>query len=178
MYGAAAPLGPLDPPTVRPAPPPRYVRRASRRRRASAALLDGLLLVAPLLPVGMILQLISTVPDVVRAVRADDGSNEQPGLSFPSGSAPVALLVTSCLAVHVWQLWRQAVTGRTLGKAAVGIRVVRERDGLPPGPAGGALRSLTHVLDVTWFGCLRPLWNAERKTFSDEICGSIVVSKH
>ncbi|MYV98088.1 hypothetical protein [Streptomyces sp. SID3343] len=47
-----------------------------------------------------------------------------------------------------------------------------------PEVAATAPRSPTQVVDVLSFGFLRPPWNAENKTFSDGICGSIVVSKY
>jgi len=70
----------------------------------------------------------------------------------------------------------QSYLGVTPGKLVVGIAVVREVDARPIGFAGTALRWLAHILDsILLIGYLRPLWNAQRKTFADSIMATVVL---
>ncbi|ANW66857.1 hypothetical protein BCA37_27725 [Mycobacterium sp. djl-10] len=72
------------------------------------------------------------------------------------------------LAVVVNRLLLPAVTGWTLGRAALGVRVVR-RDGVPAGPWRLLLRDLAHLLDTAavFVGWLWPLWDSRRRTWAD-----------
>lgn len=59
------------------------------------------------------------------------------------------------------------ITGHSLGRALVGIAVVR-RDGQAPGPWRLLLRELAHLLDTaSVVGWLWPLWDSGRRTFAD-----------
>lgn len=70
----------------------------------------------------------------------------------------------------------QSYVGVTPGKLVVGIAVVRDVDARPIGLAGTTLRWLAHILDsILFIGYLRPLWNAQRKTFADSIMATVVV---
>jgi Mce-associated membrane protein len=70
----------------------------------------------------------------------------------------------------------QSYLGVTPGKLVVGIAVVRDVDARPIGLAGTTLRCLAHILDsILLIGCLRPLWNAQRKTFADSIMATVVL---
>ena len=72
------------------------------------------------------------------------------------------------LAVVVNRLLLPAVTGWTLGRAALGIQVVG-RDGEPAGPWRLLLRDLAHLLDTAavFVGWLWPLWDSRRRTWAD-----------
>ena len=71
----------------------------------------------------------------------------------------------------------QAYLGATPGKLVVGIAVVRDVDARPIGLAGTTLRWLAHILDsILLIGYLRPLWNAQRKTFADSIMATVVLN--
>ncbi|WP_033280119.1 RDD family protein [Streptomyces sp. NRRL F-525] len=85
-----------------------------------------------------------------------------------------ALLV---LGVFIWQLIREGRTGQTVGKQALGIRLVRESDGQPLGVGMAFVRRLAHFVDAIacYIGFLWPAWDAKRQTFADKICGTIVI---
>ncbi|MFI8073145.1 RDD family protein [Streptomyces sp. NPDC086033] len=81
------------------------------------------------------------------------------------------------IGVAIWQLIREGRTGQTLGKQAVGIRLVREIDGQPLGVGMAFVRRLAHFLDslACYLGWLWPAWDAKRQTFADKVCSSIVI---
>ena len=68
-------------------------------------------------------------------------------------------------------------TGQTVGKKALGIRLVRETDGQPLGVGMAFVRRLAHFLDslACYLGWLWPAWDAKRQTFADKVCSSIVI---
>ncbi|MFJ4625463.1 RDD family protein [Streptomyces sp. NPDC088847] len=77
----------------------------------------------------------------------------------------------------IWQLIQEGKTGQTVGKKALGIRLVRESDGQPLGVGMAFVRRLAHFLDsiACYLGWLWPAWDAKRQTFADKVCGSIVI---
>lgn len=81
------------------------------------------------------------------------------------------------IGVAIWQLIREGRTGQTVGKQALGIRLVRESDGQPLGVGMAFVRRLAHFLDslACYLGWLWPAWDAKRQTFADKVCGSIVI---
>lgn len=81
------------------------------------------------------------------------------------------------LGLAIWQLIREGRTGQTVGKQALGIRLVRESDGQPLGVGMAFVRRIAHILDslACYLGWLWPAWDAKRQTFADKICGTIVI---
>ncbi|MFI9236156.1 RDD family protein [Streptomyces sp. NPDC053079] len=86
----------------------------------------------------------------------------------------VSLLVAMFLGF--WMMYRQGKTGQTPGKKALGISVVRERDGLPIGFGMTFVRNLCHMVDgIFYLGYLWPLWDEKKQTFADKIIGTVVI---
>ncbi|MER6204000.1 RDD family protein [Streptomyces sp. NPDC001642] len=81
------------------------------------------------------------------------------------------------IGIAIWQLIQEGKTGQTVGKKALGIRLVRESDGQPLGVGMAFVRRLAHFLDsiACYLGWLWPAWDAKRQTFADKVCGSIVI---
>ncbi|MET7489787.1 RDD family protein [Streptomyces sp. NPDC005538] len=81
------------------------------------------------------------------------------------------------LGLAIWQLIQEGKTGQTVGKKALGIRLVRESDGQPLGVGMAFVRRLAHFVDsiACYLGWLWPAWDAKRQTFADKIMGSIVI---
>ncbi|WP_024286419.1 RDD family protein [Cellulomonas sp. KRMCY2] len=77
----------------------------------------------------------------------------------------------------IWNRWsRQGRTGQTVGKRAMGIRLVGQRTLTPVGTGRAFCRDLAHNLDVyTVVGCFWPLWDARRQSFADMLCSTVVV---
>lgn len=72
---------------------------------------------------------------------------------------------------------RQGATGQTIGKRALGIRLVGVSTRQPVGPGRSVLRLVAHLLDTLPFllGYLWPVWDERRQTFADKVCSTIVV---
>ncbi|PAZ12674.1 hypothetical protein CLM62_28775 [Streptomyces sp. SA15] len=81
------------------------------------------------------------------------------------------------IGVAIWMLITEGRTGQTIGKKAVGIRLVRESDGQPLGVGMAFVRRLAHFLDSLpcYLGWLWPAWDAKSQTFADKVCSSIVI---
>ncbi|HSE70876.1 MAG TPA: RDD family protein [Nocardioidaceae bacterium] len=98
----------------------------------------------------------------------------------PTG-AGVALIAVGYLvgfAVVIWnQIVRQGRTGWSLGKQAVGIRLISEKTGAPIGAWRSFLRQVAHILDSLpcYLGYLWPLWDRKRQTFADKVMSTIVI---
>lgn len=111
------------------------------------------------------------------------------------GLAVVATMVMVWLAVPLYSAWWWAslavlaaamlltwanrvvapVTGLSLGRALMGITVVRP-DGIPAEPWRLLCRDLAHLLDTlsVFVGWLWPLWDPRRRTFADLLLGTEV----
>jgi uncharacterized RDD family membrane protein YckC len=95
-----------------------------------------------------------------------------------SGSAVVMIIAGLILfGLAVWQLIMEGRTGQTLGKKALGIRLLKEATGQPLGVGMALVRRIAHVLDslACYLGWLWPAWDSKRQTFADKICSSIVI---
>ncbi|OIJ67405.1 RDD family protein [Streptomyces mangrovisoli] len=91
-----------------------------------------------------------------------------------------ALLAIGFLAIiglAIWQLIQEGRTGQTVGKKALGIRLVKEETGQPLGVGMAFVRRIAHFVDsvACYLGWLWPAWDAKRQTFADKIMGSIVI---
>lgn len=154
---------PPPPDAQRPFAPPRMVLPPARSyatwfHRVLAAIADNLA-VLPILFVGYFLAFLV--------------SQNNPWDAF-------TVLVLTVLAALVFTFWnvvvRQGITGATLGKSWLGIRVVRLETGVEPGIGLSFARSVLHVLDTPFLlGYLWPLWDARNQTFSDKVVGTVVV---
>lgn len=133
---------------------------ASWSRRVGAALLDGALL------------------SVVAFLAADPPGARAPSwvvVYTPQTGSPAPMSAVAG-AVFLLLLTLQSWTGMTPGKRALGIVVVRERDGRPVGILGTAVRAVAHLADaVLMLGYLRPLLHARRRTWADSLVGSDVL---
>jgi uncharacterized RDD family membrane protein YckC len=129
--------------------------------RVGSALLDGLVVFVPTLVIG-----------IVAGVATAASGSAEPGAGF------TALIWLVTIGIMVWNIGiRQGRTGRSLGKSAVGTRLVHGRTGQPVGVGMAIVRQLAHLLDSWSFmiGYLWPLWDAKRQTFADKVTGSVVV---
>ncbi|MFJ9813886.1 RDD family protein [Streptomyces sp. NPDC101151] len=81
------------------------------------------------------------------------------------------------IAIAIWQLIQEGRTGQTIGKKALGIRLVKEDTGQPLGVGMAFVRRIAHILDslACYLGWLWPAWDSKRQTFADKVCGSIVI---
>jgi uncharacterized RDD family membrane protein YckC len=81
----------------------------------------------------------------------------------------------------VFVLWNsgycQGRSGQSIGKRALGMRLVAAATGQPVGFGRAVGRQLAHLLDglPLWLGYLWPLWDEQRQTFADKVCCTLVV---
>ncbi|WP_345126800.1 RDD family protein [Streptomyces chiangmaiensis] len=103
------------------------------------------------------------------------------GGSGDSGEAVGTILgwvgVLPIICALVYQVIREGRTGQTLGKAVLGIRAVRDRDGRTLGIGRALGRRLLQPLNcvVLGLGWSWPLWDDRRQTFADKIVGAVVL---
>jgi uncharacterized RDD family membrane protein YckC len=89
---------------------------------------------------------------------------------------PVATAVG--LAFLLWNSgYRQGRSGQSLGKSALGTRLIAVGTGRPVGAARAVGRQVAHLLDglPLGLGYLWPLWDEQRQTFADKVCSTLVV---
>lgn len=78
----------------------------------------------------------------------------------------------------VWNLgYRQGRTGSSIGKSAMGLRVVDVASGESIGFWRSVIRQLAHVADLlsVGLGYLWPLWDAKNQTFADKLASTVCV---
>lgn len=100
------------------------------------------------------------------------------GAQLSEGNWPVAMVFLAL--AFGWTLWnrwlRAGRTGQSVGKSALGIKLLDETTGQPIGAGKAFLRDVCHVLDsICYIGYLWPLWDAKRQTFADKIVKTVVV---
>jgi len=100
-------------------------------------------------------------------------------LAVPVGSVwwwvAVSTLAVAALLTMINRVVLPAVSGWSLGRALMGIAVVRP-DGAPAGVGRLLGRDLAHLLDTlsVFVGWLWPLWEPRRRTFADLLVGTEV----
>lgn len=89
--------------------------------------------------------------------------------------APAIFLIAIAVVANVVLL--QGISGRSLGKRVVGLRVVRLHGDQPVGIGRTLLRQCAHVLDLLpcYLGYLWPLVDEHRQTFADKVASTVVV---
>jgi uncharacterized RDD family membrane protein YckC len=80
-------------------------------------------------------------------------------------------------AFGVYNRWFLGGQGASIGKKALGLRLVGEQTGQPLGFGGAFLRDLAHIVDgiICYIGYLFPLWDAKRQTIADKIMTTVCV---
>ena len=130
---------------------------ASWGQRVGASLLDGLVLFGVIFLAALLGLLLRSV-------------------SVPLGTLVIVLGYLAALGVFVWQLVVQGRTGQTIGKRAVGLRLLREQDGQVIGAGLSVARYFVHLLDsYSIVGYLWPIWDDKKQTFADKILKTVVV---
>jgi uncharacterized RDD family membrane protein YckC len=99
----------------------------------------------------------------------------------PSGTA-LLLMVLGALTTLAFFIWnscmRQGRTGYSIGKSALGMKLIGEQTGQPIGAGMSFIRQLLHIVDsICYIGYLWPLWDRKRQTFSDKILRTVVINQ-
>ncbi|MDQ3303112.1 MAG: RDD family protein [Actinomycetota bacterium] len=82
-----------------------------------------------------------------------------------------------CILYFVYVVVFDGFRGRTLGKAFLGIEVVRAEDGGVPGPGRAALRALAFLFVDMLVGVFVMLISPERQRPGDMVANTLVVRK-
>jgi uncharacterized RDD family membrane protein YckC len=104
------------------------------------------------------------------------------------GQAHAAALgfVIAAAAILANNVYMQGITGQSLGKRIVGIRLVTAVEDGPasfrfvlPGVGRCLTRQLAHFLDslVFYLGYFRPIWHRRRQTWADSIASTAVLDR-
>lgn len=142
--------------------------RATFGQRFGAMLLDWLILGVPL-----------TIIAVIMAVAIGAGADDTTG-EVDDGAAGLSILLYLIIAIAAWAYYvmlEGGPTGQTLGKKAVGIRVVSMQTGGPIGYGKSFVRTLVRsfLSGFCLLGYLWMLWDQEKQTWHDKISDSVVV---
>lgn len=93
-------------------------------------------------------------------------------------SAVSVLMFLLSLGWTIYNRWYLGgTTGQSIGRRAVGIRLVSLNTGQPIGPLMAFVRDIAHFVDsvICLVGWLFPLWDAKRQTIADKIVSTVVV---
>ena len=91
------------------------------------------------------------------------------------------LVGLASLAYWVWNFYRQGLTGQTIGKGIIGIKVVKEADASLLGPGVSIGRGFLHMVMIVIccipgiVNFLFPLWDQKRQTLTDKILTTVVI---
>jgi uncharacterized RDD family membrane protein YckC len=106
------------------------------------------------------------------------GLRDSSGGFTGAGLAIYLVGILGSIVIGIWNLFiRQGSTGQSLGKQALGTRLVSASTGQPIGGWMSFLRQICHIVDALpcYIGYLWPIWDSRRQTFADKIVGSVVV---
>jgi len=83
------------------------------------------------------------------------------------------------LAWALYNAYQGGATGQSIGKKAMGTRLLREDNGQPIGGGLGIGRYFLHIIDglPCYLGYLWPIWDSKRQTFADKILHTVVVKQ-
>ena len=143
--------------------------RASFGQRFGAWLLDLLILGVPL-----------TILAIIMAVAIGTGADSTTG-EIDEGAAGLSVLLYVIFAIAAWVYYvmlEGGPTGQTLGKKAVGIRVISMQTGGPIGYGKAFVRTLVRSFisgAICGLGYLWMLWDKEKQTWHDKISDTVVV---
>lgn len=82
-----------------------------------------------------------------------------------------------CILYTVYMVVLEGFWGRTLGKALLGIEVIREEYGRVPGPGRAALRALTFLFADMFAGIFVMLASPKRQRPGDMVANTLVVRR-
>ena len=146
---------------------------ASWGERLGASLIDGLLAGVPLM-IGYGVAMATFFWSA--ATSSTTGTTGATGF-LAGGAIAFVLGWLAYVGIYVWnRVLRQGRTGQSVGKKALGIRLLSEDHLQPIGPGMAFVRDIVHVVDgIFYVGYLRPLWDVKRQTFADTIIKTLVV---
>lgn len=113
---------------------------------------------------------------LVAAATVPEATFENPDPD-PSGIGAVFELLGFLVGPAYYVLFEGRPEGQTLGKKALGIRVVRQSNGAPLGYGLAVGRLFARLVNVVTFGVglLWAAWDPQRQALHDKLAGTLVV---
>ena len=139
-------------------------------QRVASALIDGVITSAPIF--------VTYIIAIAIAAASQSASGGTTTGITGLGAFLVVVGYLAGLGLAIWNVFiRQGTTGQSLGKQALGTRLVSLQTGQPIGAGLAFVRQICHFLDSLpcYVGYLWPLWDEKRQTFADKIVGTVVV---
>jgi uncharacterized RDD family membrane protein YckC len=138
---------------------------ASFGQRVGGAVIDG-----------FIVWIIMGAGFIIAAATVPESSFENPSPG-PSGFGNLMQTITWFASAAYYVIQEGRPEGATVGKKAMGIRVVRKANGAPLGFGLAIGRYLARFLDIITFGLglLWAAWDPLHQTFHDKAAGTLVV---
>lgn len=161
----AAMAPPGMPPGMAAAGPAPGVRYAGLWIRVLAYVIDSVILSV----IGFVVTRVVGSPFTILI---DPVTNQIQTVNWNGGAQLVLTFVGLCYFAGFWGL-----QGQTPGQRALGLRVVRARDGAPPGLVPAFIRGLGMLIS-TWaffLGLLWVAWDPRKQGWHDKIAGTFVV---
>ncbi|HVF53143.1 MAG TPA: RDD family protein [Actinomycetota bacterium] len=155
------------------APKPKLaIERASFGIRLGAAIIDGIVLAAAWFLLFAILGGFTLLGSA-----ASGGVEEAVPVGAAMGSFVMLYIVGLVGGVLYFALQEGGARGQTLGKRAVGIRIIDVHTGAPIGIGKGFLRVIGRYISQLpcYLGYLWMLWDEDKQTWHDKMCECIVV---
>lgn len=150
--------------------------------RALALIIDSLLSLIGLIPVIVGVGLLiagfpeTTVDEYGYSQTVDGTSN--PGL-LTTGGLLIALGFLLMIGIQIWnRIFKMGRTGQSVGKKAMGIKLINEQTGQPIGALQSFVRELLGGLinQVFYLSYLWMLWDDNKQTLHDKVVHSTVIT--
>lgn len=146
-------------------------------RRAGALLIDTLLSLIGLIPmvIGAVM-LVVAAPDVDELGYTVDGTAD--GGTAAIGGILIVLGIVLSIGIQVWnRIFKMGRTGQSVGKKALGLKLINEQTGEPIGAMQSFLRELLGGLinQIVYLSYLWMLWDDNKQTLADKVVHSTVI---
>ena len=146
-------------------------------RRLGGFVLDGLIYGL----IGLLFAIPGIAIMIAAAASADDcvGSNCDADAAAVGGIfAGLGVMLIGYFLVFVLYVWQLTKSGQTFGRKIVGVRVIDEATGQPPGWGKAIGRSLFAAFisgQIVYIGYLWMLWDDKKQTLHDKVTSTHVI---
>ncbi|KRE44072.1 RDD family protein [Knoellia sp. Soil729] len=145
--------------------------------RAAALIIDTLLTLIGVVPMVIgIVMFVLGAPETDEMGYSVDGTSN--GGQMALGGLLVVLGILLMIGIQVWnRIFRMGRTGQSVGKKAMGLKLINEQTGQPIGAIQSFLRELLGGLinQIVYLSYLWMLWDDNKQTLADKIVHSTVI---
>lgn len=145
--------------------------------RAAALIIDGLITLVGLIPmiIGIVF-LVMGLPESDEFGSTIDGTEN--GGQLAIGGLLIGLGVLLMIVIQIWnRIFKMGRTGQSVGKKAMGLKLINEQTGQPIGALQSFLREFVGgiINQVIYLSYLWMLWDDNKQTLADKIVHSTVI---